>query len=300
MKLHPGFHFALILILMLISGCNLTPSPPATISTLDVAAISTNAMETISVKLTQEALNQLLNAPSITSEPKAADLDETTVPTLTNTPEPEALPPTETPPPTEIPPTQTMEPTQEPPGPILYVTEDTNCRAGPSPMYAVEGYITPEMRLTVAGINVGHSWWWVENPTYPGYHCWVWKYTAVVEGDVSTLPVYLDPWTPTPGTPEVSVSITRWTGDQKVQCPVKVSFAGAIRTNQGGQFRYQWVKKGGLVIEQGWVTIAADGLAYISTSIYVKQSVNGSMQLRIVYPVKVYSDRVEYSVTCTK
>lgn len=300
MKRHPGFRFALIVMLIIISGCNLTPNIPATIPTLDIAAISTNAMETISVKLTQEALNQLLNAPTATPEPKAVDLEETAAPTLTNTPELEVLPPTDTPSPIEIPATLTTIPTEEPTSPILYVTEDTNCRAGPSPMYGVEGYITPEMRLTVVGINEGHSWWWVENPTYPGYHCWVWKYTSVVEGDVSTLPVYLDPWTPTPGTPEMSVSITRWTGDQKVQCPVKVSFVGAIRTNRGGQIRYQWVKKGGVIIDQGWVTIAADGLAYISTSIYVKQSVNGSMQLRIVYPVKIYSDRVEYNVTCTK
>ncbi len=52
---------------------------------------------------------------------------------------------------------------------------------------------------------------------------------------------------------------------------MKVTAAAVIRTDQGGQVRYQWVKKGGVVVDKGWVTIAADSSAAISVSFKVNQ-----------------------------
>jgi hypothetical protein len=283
--------------MILITGCSLLPQAPQ-VPTIDFAAESTHAMETISITLTLGALGQLQAQPTNTSEPTLAPPKATLEPTATLEP-PIMLPTDYVEVPEEIS-TETPAPTEASDVPLLHVTESTNCRAGPSPMYGVEGYITTDMVLPVRGINDGHSWWWVDNPTYPGYHCWVWKWTSVVEGDVNTLPVYFDPWTPTPGRANISTGITAWTGKQTGSCPIKVVFAGVIRTDQGGQVRYQWVKKGGRVVDKGWVTIAADGSAYISTSFYVNSTSSGSMQLQVLYPTRIFSERVKYTVSCKK
>lgn len=290
----------IIVIALLPSGCNLLPQPqviPA--PTLDVWAISTQAMETISVGMTLEAQ---LN-PSATPEPKAAVPENTAIPTEPPPPtatEQVALVPTETLQPVVEMPTATPEPALADNAPMLTVTENTNCRAGPHPMYKVEGYITTDMRIPVRGINTGYSWWFVDNPTYPGYRCWVQRLTSVVEGDTSTLPVYYDPWTPTPGTPVVSVDITAYTENLATQCPTTINFAGVIRTNRGGEYRYEWVKKDGTVVDKGYVTIYADSLVYLGTSLNIHSDASGTMQLRVVSPVKVYSNKVHYNVNCVK
>jgi hypothetical protein len=286
----------LLVTAFLFSGCNLGARAPEA-ATVDVAAESTRAFETISVTLTLGALGQLQARPTSTKEPTVF------LPTATEEPSPTMEPPIILPTETSLVPdlisTETPEPTVAPETPMLHVTEATNCRAGPSPMYGVEGYITTDMLLPVRGINVGHSWWWVDNPTYPGYHCWVWKLTSVVEGDVSNVPVYFNPWTPTPGTANISTDITAWTGRLTGKCPMRVTAAAIIHTDQGGQVRYQWVKKGGVVVDKGWVTIAADSSAVVSVSFKVNHSGEGIVQLQILYPTRVSSGRVNYFVTCT-
>jgi hypothetical protein len=287
------------LIVVLLSGCSL-PAAPA--SSPDVAAIYTQAMETISVTLTQGALQAAFEVQAATPEPKAAVAEDTEVPTLPPTPAP-TLPPTATPVPptaTPLPPTLAPTATPEPIWPILHVTEDTNCRFGPSPIYNIEGYLTPDMRVNVVGVNTSNTWWWVENPTYPGYHCWVWMVSSVVEGDTSVVPTYLDPWTPTPGLPVIDVDIVNWTPSQTVKCPVKLSFAGAIRTNRMGEISYRWLKNGNLIVSTGKVTIAADSMAYIAGSFNVSSSESGSMVLEITSPVTLQSSSVQYKVKCTE
>jgi hypothetical protein len=292
----PRIKISLILLMatLLITGCGLLPQGQP-IPTVDFAVESTHAMETMSFTLTLQALNQLLDRPTSTVQATAEPPTATSEPTTTIEapvilqPEVVMIP--------EVFSTETPMPTDTPTTPMLHVTESTNCRAGPSPMYGVEGYITTDMNLPVRGINVGHSWWFVDNPTYPGYHCWVWKWTAVVEGDTSTIPVYFDPWTPTPGTANISTDITAWTGTQRGKCPIKVTFVGVIRSDQGGQFRYQWLRKN-RVVDQGWVTIAADGSAVVSTSFYVYSTSNGSAQLRVIYPTRIFSTREIFSVIC--
>lgn len=292
------FRSAGILLLMtfLFSGCNLGAQAPQ-LPTADIAAASTQAFETISVTQTLGALGQLQFQPTETIVPP------TIQPSLTEEPTATMLPPitldTETPMVSEAVSTDTPEPTLEPGAPMLHVTESTNCRAGPSPMYGVEGYITTDMVLPVRGINVGHSWWWVDNPTYPAYHCWVWKLTSVVEGDYSKVPVYFDPWTPTPGKAEMSVNISAWTGSQRGKCPIRVKAVGVIRTDQGGQVRYQWVKRGGVVVDKGWVTIAADSSAAVSTSFKVNSSLDGVLKFQILFPTRLNSQLVHYSIDCT-
>jgi hypothetical protein len=285
---------ALLIFTLLITGCALLPQGQP-VPTVDFALESTHAMETMSITLTLQALNQLLERPTSTTQPTAIPPTATTEPTATIEPpvimEPEiVIVP-------EVISTETPIPTEVPLTPMLHVTESTNCRAGPSPMYGVEGYVTTDMVLPVRGINVGHSWWFVDNPTYPGYHCWVWKWTSVVEGDTSTIPVYFDPWTPTPGTANISTDITAWTGNQSGKCPIKVTFAGIIRSDQGGQYRYQWLRRN-TVIDKGWVTIAADGSAVVSTTFKVYSTSIGTVQLQVIYPNRVYSSRQRYSVIC--
>lgn len=282
----------LLLAAFILGGCNLGVQPPKE-PTPDLAAIQTQAIETISVTLTLGALGQLQSQPTATEKPTIFLPTATQQPTATL--EPLVIIPTET---IGIP-TATLEstPTPQTDVPMLHVTTATNCRAGPNPTYGVEGYITTDMKLPVRGINVGHSWWWVDNPTYPGYHCWVWRFTSVVEGDVSAVPVYFDPWTPTPGIPNMDVSITRWTGDQTGKCPISVIAAAVIRTDKGGQVRYEWLRKG-RIRDKGWVTIAADGSAVLSFSFSTDDSDSGSIQLKIVYPTHIESNRVFYTVKC--
>jgi hypothetical protein len=288
--------FFLLITLFIFTGCNLGAQPPQ-VSTVDVAAESTSAFETISVTLTLGALGQLQSQPTFTKTPTVL------VPSATEEPNPTMEPPiilpTDTTVVEELVETETPVPTIATDTPMLHVTESTNCRAGPSPMYGVEGYVTTDMTLPVRGINVGHSWWWVDDPTYPGYHCWVWKMTSVVEGDISNVPVYYDPWTPTPGAANISADISAWTGRLTGKCPMKVTAAAVIRTDQGGQVRYQWVKRQGVVIDKGWVTIAADSSAAVSVSFKVNHTGDGIVQLQILYPTRVNSGRVNYTVTCT-
>lgn len=291
------FKLASIILLtsLLFSGCNLGAQAPQA-PTIDAAAASTQAFETISVTLTLGALGQLQAQPTNTKAPTIFLPTATEEPTATM--EPPIILDTEALPTTEEVSTETPTPTTSD-TPMLHVTEASNCRAGPNPTYGVEGYITTDMKLPVRGINVGHSWWWVDNPTYPGYHCWVWKWTSVVEGDTSNVPVYYDPWTPTPGKAKITVDISGWTGNVREDCPARVTAVGIIHTNRGGQVRYEWVKKWGVVVDKGWVTIAADGSAVVTTSFRVSNSGNGSLFLRVIYPTKVETRRVFYTVKCT-
>lgn len=280
----------LILITSLIlTGCGIGSN--ATKSEQDPGLFYTQAAETMSVALTLNAVAAIQELPTNTPIPT-----DTPIPTLEPT---VAILPTDTPTMTiEIP---TAGPTETPPpsSPMLHVTENSNCRAGPSPTYGVEGYITTDMNLPVVGINEGRSWWWVENPTYPGYHCWVWKYTSVVEGDISMVPIYRDPWTMTPGDPEMSVSINAYPTNYSGKCPQLVTIVATIHTNRGGQYHYVWLKKGHQR-STGWVTIAADGSAVVSTTFNATTDLTSYFNLKIDYPIKYITKKANYTINCKK
>jgi hypothetical protein len=277
---------------LLVTGCG-GKANPATQPTQDPAIFYTQAAGTMSAETTLNALANLQNQPTNTLLP-------TDTPSSTPTIEQVAVVPTDTPTIEIIIPTEEATATPEPATPMLHVTTDTNCRAGPSPAYGVEGYITTDMTLPVRGISDGRTWWWVDNPTYPGFHCWVWKQTSVVDGDTSNVPVYRAPWTMTPADPTITASIYAWTGNQTGKCPIKVTFAAIIKSNRAAQVSYMWVKKGKEKATVHWVAIAADSQAIISYSFNVNADAYSSYTLHITSPVRLISNKVTYRVNCTK
>lgn len=285
LKMIPGL---LLILSLVLSGCGLgaANNPPAE----DPGIFYTQAAETMSVAMTLNAQAALQEQPTSTPLPP---------PTDTPSPEPTIAPPTEEPTIQIELPTQGPTETPAPQTPMLHVTENTNCRAGPSPAFGVEGYITMDMNLPVVGINEGRSWWWVENPTYPGFHCWVNKYTSVVEGDTSLVPVYRDPWTMTPADPEIDVSTNIYPRNYTGKCPTTVTVVAVIKTNRAGQYHYKFLRgKSHTEYSDGWVNIAADGSATVSTTVNVKYDASNFFLFRVDYPVRFTSTRIGYDVDC--
>jgi hypothetical protein len=269
-------------------GCNLGAGGQAA---EDPNVFYTEAAATMYSALTMNAVAEIANQPTDTPTPPPTD-----TPAPTDTPLPTEGPtdmPTNT---VEVP---TVGPTNTPvpENPMLHVTENTNCRAGPSPIYGVEGYVTTDMVLPVMGINEGHSWWWVRNPTYPDYNCWVWKYTSVVEGDTSEVPIYRDPWTMTPGEPELSISTTVYPSYYKGICPQEVTVVATIHSNRAVHIQYQWLRKG-YAQKSGWATINADGSVTLVHKVSVRYSTEAYFNLKINYPIKYMSPKIHYETNC--
>ena len=280
----------LLISCLILTGCGFGSANNAAAE--DPGIFYTQAAETMSAALTLNALAAVQEQPTSTPLPPPTE-------TPTSTPEPILAAPTEEPTLEIELPTQGPTETPMPTTPMLHVTTNTNCRAGPSPAFGVEGYITMDMSLPVVGINEGRSWWWVENPTYAGYHCWVNKYTSVVEGDTSLVPVYRDPWTATPGDPEMDVSTNVFPSDYTGKCPTTVTIVGTIKTNRAGQYHYIFLRgKSHTKYASGWVNIAADGSATVSTTVNVKYDTTQFMLFRVDYPVRFTSTRIGYSVNC--
>ncbi len=283
------FTILIIIASLFLSSCGLIGGNTPEVQ--DPAVFFTQAAMTMSVDQTLAALSVLQNQPTATMIPP------TDTPEPTPTIEVEMIEPT-----IEIIElaTETPEPTPTPDTPMLNVVVNTNCRAGPSLMYRVEGYITTDLSLPVRGVNEGRSWWWVDNPTYPGYHCWVNKNTSEVVGDISMVPVYRAPWTPTPGTPKMSVQIVTGPTHVEGKCPLKVKFGAIIKSNTGGYVRYEWIKKGKNKTDKGWVNIPADGQATLMWSFTVNGDGDQWVRLWTYSPVRMVSNTYKFTVDCKK
>lgn len=302
----------IVLILSLITGCTLGQTPAQPAPTIDVGLVATLAVQTLDAQNTlQFQLNPPTGTPTIqptaTFEPTAT---QTELPTLTPPEKTEEMTvsaeATETPSVTATiissPAATVMYPTATevpPTGAKLHVTENTNCRAGPSPAYRVEGYITPDLTLNVYGVSGDGYWYFVDNPTYPDYHCWVWKWTAVVDGDLSNAPIFRDAWTPTKGIPVVNAEIIRWTAKLEGTCPIAEIVGGVISSDTAGTYRYQWITDTGQIGETGSVTLAADTYAVVTTSISVERTSDRYVRLFVISPVDVKTPKTWFHVKCS-
>jgi hypothetical protein len=178
---------ALVLLALLAGACNLpgaavepTQPPPQ--------VFYTQAAQTLMVQLSQQA-PQATTPPEETSPPPA----ENTQPSAPT----DTLPPAETPTPG---PTDTPLTTNTPSAPTIRADVDTNCRTGPSTLYAPPvGALNTNETSQVHGRNSANTWWYIENPDRPGNFCWVWGETTIVEGNTANLPVITPP--PPPVTP---------------------------------------------------------------------------------------------------
>ncbi len=149
-------------------------------------------------------------APS-NGQPPAGDLiaqtaaAETALASIVQTQLAQATPPapaTDTPqPPTA---TQTVTPafTNTPTAPQLSVSVDTNCRTGPGRIYDYTGALVVGEKAEPLGRDSGSGYWYVRLAS--GAMCWIWGEYAAVTGDVSQLPIFTPPPTPTPP-PDFSV-----------------------------------------------------------------------------------------------
>lgn len=117
----------------------------------------------------------------------------------TNTPDPTATPgASETPEPTATispTPSATFTPTSD--APLLYISENTNCRTGPGAVYDWLTVLLSGDESALVAKDPTEKYWYIQNPDKPGDYCWLWGRYATPEGDTETLPVYTPPPTPT-------------------------------------------------------------------------------------------------------
>ena len=140
---------------------------------------STAIAQTVSVALTQ-------TVPTPTPVVLVSD-----TPSQTFTPQPPTLTPTVT---------LTVTPvfTSTPLVPLISVSVSTNCRVGPGRIYDRVGALLVGETAEVYGRNPGGNYWYIRNPDSNGGFCWLWGEYATLSGNLSALPVYTPPPTPTP------------------------------------------------------------------------------------------------------
>ncbi|MBK9924771.1 MAG: hypothetical protein IPP66_05695 [Anaerolineales bacterium] len=122
---------------------------------------------------------------------------DTLVPTLTFTPEPPTVTPTAT-----LSPTVTLTPTpiftDTPSVPQISVSVPTNCRVGPGKAYDRVGALLVGEVAQIYGRDLAGNYWYIRNPDNSGDFCWLWGEYAMFGGNISALPIFTPPPTPTP------------------------------------------------------------------------------------------------------
>ena len=123
--------------------------------------------------------------------PSTEDLPETiTAQALTlQAPSQTPGPPTQTPPP---------ELTNTPSVPQITVSSASNCRTGPYIYYDLLWTMQPGMTAEVVGKHTPSNTWIVK---YPNGQCWLYGAYATVSGNITALPEYPQPPTPTASKP---------------------------------------------------------------------------------------------------
>ncbi|MBN2118589.1 MAG: hypothetical protein JW730_18590 [Anaerolineales bacterium] len=168
--------FAATVLLIVSLACGLPsalPNIPVTGPTLDANAVETAILQTMEAARTQTAGAVVPASPS---------------PTLT--PEPSLTP------------TATLSPTPlatvTPLVPLISVSVNTNCRAGPGRVYDRVGALMVGETAEVVGRDPTWRYWYIKNPDQVNGYCWVWDEYATVTGNVAVLPQFTPPPTPTP------------------------------------------------------------------------------------------------------
>lgn len=176
----------LMLAALVLGACNFPATGVAEPTQLSQDAIYTLAAQTLSVQLTQNAVGRPVESETPTAPPPESPLPATPSPAPTDTPTPESTP------------TETLTPTAA--VPIISASTATNCRRGPSVLYAPPiGVLKVDQTSEVHGRNAEGTWWYIQNPSNPSTFCWVWGETTSVQGSTSALPVITPP--PLPPTP---------------------------------------------------------------------------------------------------
>ncbi len=94
--------------------------------------------------------------------------------------------------------TSTITPTFTPSVPMVTVSQDTNCRTGPSKDYDYLALLKIGQTAEVIGKNTANNYWIVN---IGGITCWLWGQYATVSGNTAVLAEYVVPPSPTPSLP---------------------------------------------------------------------------------------------------
>lgn len=175
------------LLILLLPACNLPSGTSVAAATnaapLDAtAAIQTQAAGMVAATLA--AANTLTNVAAGTMTAMPTDTPAFTfTPTLT----------------------LTLTFTSTPSIPMVSVSADTYCRAGPGSPYDILSTLEVGKTAQVVGRSLDGSSWIIQNPANPATTCWLWAQYATVTGNWQSLPIVNPPPTPTP---QANVKIT--------------------------------------------------------------------------------------------
>jgi hypothetical protein len=70
-------------------------------------------------------------------------------------------------------------------GVTVTVSQNTNCREGPSQEFNDVGALTPGQTAEVVGKDTFNNYWIIKLPSNPAITCWLWGQYATVTGDTS-------------------------------------------------------------------------------------------------------------------
>jgi len=169
MKIKISLQYYLIVFLIITTACSVTGS-------------DTNSQDTehpnLALTITAQAF--LLEHGSQPSAQPTIQVQDTSLPAFTSTPQPTSAP----------------EFTVTPSVTTVTVTLDTNCRTGPGTQYEQIDALLVGQPAKVVGKNTSTSYWIIEKPNGSGT-CWLWGQYATVSGNTSSLTEYAIPATPT-------------------------------------------------------------------------------------------------------
>jgi hypothetical protein len=84
-------------------------------------------------------------------------------------------------------------------------------------------------------------------------------------------------------------------------CPVKLNFRGAITTDGPAEVKYTWVSFDGGSWPEGTLKVTRAGTERVSQQLQMgapNQNVNGWLQLKVLSPNTLVSNKAKYSVRC--
>jgi hypothetical protein len=215
--------FSIIIILLGSSACSPQLSGTVLANAVDTAVAQTMAAQTSIASVVESTL-----AAVATNTPES-----TFTPSLTPTP---SLIPT-----SPLPPIPTF--TLNTAVPMVSVSVNMYCRAGPGKVYDLLGVLAAGQTAEVVARDAQGQNWLIRNPSNPTGVCWLWGYYAIVTGDTSGLPIATPQPTPTP------VPGSGYT----------VSFLGSTNCAPRYAFRFQ-VKNTGTITWESIQIVVTDNL----------------------------------------
>lgn len=149
-----------------------------------------------------------------------------------------AVSPASTEPPTASP-TTTPSPTPSVPQ-VTPISANVNCRSGDDVSYDAPSVLLMGQVAQIAGRNEDSSWWYIQDPTNPGGHCWVAASVVITSGNLASIPIIA------PATAIVTDVTVDASLPSSVFCggPNPVDFSGTITTSGAAKVKFRWEIRG--------------------------------------------------------